>query len=67
MALFAARDVETTLACPNCGGRLHIARTCHEAFMRCPACGGQFPLRDFVSRADAAMERFLENLYCDRI
>ena len=67
MALFAARDVETTIVCPNCNGHLHIARTCHEVYMRCPSCGKHFPLRDFVSRADAAMEQFLENVYCDRI
>ena len=67
MAFFAARDAETTLACPRCGARLHNARTCHEAYMRCPACKAQFPLNDYISQADEVMERFLENVYCDRI
>lgn len=67
MAYFAARDVETTLPCPACQQHLHIARTCHEAYMYCPACSGRYALRDFVARADEAMEEFLENLYVNRI
>ncbi len=65
--LFAARDAETTLACPDCGALLHIARTCHEVYMHCPACGKKFPLADYIARADDAMEHFLEGVYCDRI
>ena len=67
MAYFAARQAQTTLDCPECDHKLEIARTCHEAFMRCPACGRRFPLEQFISQADEAMERFLEGLYCDRI
>jgi uncharacterized C2H2 Zn-finger protein len=67
MAFFAARDAETTLACPRCGARLHIARTCHEVHMHCPACKARFALQDYNSQADDAMEHFLENVYCDRI
>ena len=67
MAYFAARDVETTLLCPSCRQHLHIARTCHEAYMHCPACGRRYALRDFVAQADEAMEEFLENLYVNRI
>lgn len=67
MAFSAPRDVETTLVCPTCGTCLHIARTCHEVFMRCPACKAEFPLQDYIRQADAAMEHFLENVYCNRI
>ncbi len=67
MAFFAARDAETSLACPRCEARLHIGRSCHEVHMHCPACKAQFPLNEYISRADEAMERFLENVYCDRI
>lgn len=67
MSYFAARHVQTTLACPECDHKLEVARTCHEAFMLCPSCGKRFPLEQFISQADEAMERFLENLYFDRI
>lgn len=65
--LFAPRQAQTTLDCPRCSGKLQITRTCHEASMVCPECGRRFPLRQFISRADDAMERFLENLYVDRV
>lgn len=67
MSYFGPREAETTLACPTCGVPLRIERSCREVRMRCPACGGSFPLRDFIGKADEAMERFLENVYCDRI
>lgn len=67
MSYFAARQAQTTLSCPECDHKLEIARTCHEAFMRCPFCGKRFPLEQFISQADEAMERFLEVLYFDRI
>ncbi|MBD5641299.1 MAG: hypothetical protein HDQ91_02625 [Desulfovibrio sp.] len=67
MALFGARDAETTLPCPECGKPLHIGRSCRQVFMTCPACGKEYPLKDFIGKADAAMEQFLENVYCDRI
>lgn len=67
MSFFGPRDAETSLPCPACGAPLHIERSCHEVRMRCPACGAQFPLKDFIGNADDAMERFLENVYCDRI
>lgn len=67
MGYFAPRDRETTLPCPDCGEKLHIARSCHEVFMRCPVCKKEYPVKDFISRADPAMEEFMENVYCDRI
>lgn len=67
MSYFGPRDAATTLPCPACGDKLHIARSCREVVMRCPGCDKQFPLRDFIGKADEAMENFLENVYCDRI
>lgn len=67
MALFAKRDAETTLPCPECGEKLHIVRSCHEAAMRCPHCKKDYPLKDYIGKADPAMEEFLENCYMDRI
>lgn len=67
MTLFAPREAATGIACPACGQALNIKRSCHEVYMLCPACHKRFPLNDFISQADEAMERFLENVYCDRI
>lgn len=67
MAFFAARDAETTLVCPHCGAQLHIGRSCHEVYMHCPTCKARFPLKEYISQADEAMEHFLENVYCDRV
>lgn len=67
MAYFAPREAQTTLSCPKCGETLEIARTCHEVYMRCKVCQGKWPLQDFIQKADAAMEQFLENVYCDRM
>ena len=55
------------VACPACGKKLKIARTCHKAYMVCPSCGQTFPLRDFIEKADEAMEDFLNNCFIDRI
>ncbi|MBQ9407089.1 MAG: hypothetical protein IJU37_10205 [Desulfovibrio sp.] len=67
MSFFSSRDAVTTHLCPHCGAALHIARTCHEVYMRCPDCGKRFPLSEYIERADEAMERFLESVYLDRI
>ena len=65
--MFAPRFAKTTLPCPRCAKNLEISRTCHMVFMRCPHCQKQYPLEEFISKADAAMEEFLENVYFDRI
>lgn len=67
MSFFAKRDVQTSLLCPLCQGHLHIARTCHEVFIRCPKCEKTFPLKCFIAQADETMEQFLEGLYVSRI
>ena len=67
MSYFAARDAETSLPCPKCQAKLHIARSCHEVFMRCPSCSERFPLKDYIRKADRVIEDFMENVYCDRV
>lgn len=67
MGYFAPRDAETSLPCPVCGQNLRISRSCHQVRMRCPACRKDYPLADYIGRADENMEKFLENVYCDRI
>lgn len=67
MSIFSSRDAETTLSCPECGKPLHIVRSCRETHVYCPSCGRNYPLGDFIAQADEIMERFLENVYCDRI
>ena len=67
MGYFAAREAQTSLSCPACGKKLKIARSCHKAYMVCPSCGQTFPLRDFIEKADEAMEDFLNNCFIDRI
>lgn len=67
MGYFAPREAATTLPCPDCGRDLMIKRSCQEVHRHCPACRKDFPLRDFIAAADAQMENFLENVYCDRI
>ncbi len=67
MGYFAPRDAEITLPCPTCGHNLHICRSCQEVHMNCPTCHKNLPLVDYIGKADEAMEKFLENVYCDRI
>lgn len=67
MAYFAPRSAPTTVTCPQCGGKLDIGRSCTEVHMRCPECKKDFPLKDFIDKADKSMEEFLENVYLDRI
>lgn len=35
--------------------------------MLCPNCQKRFPLKPFIKQSDAAMEEFMENVYCNRI
>jgi len=35
--------------------------------LRCPACQAVFPVEHYVAVMDEALERFLENVYCNRI
>lgn len=67
MSYFSSRDAETTLSCPKCSEHLHIARTCHKVYMHCPQCHKEFPLEEYITKSDAKMENFLENVYFDRI
>lgn len=67
MAYFAPRSVNTSVGCPLCKEKLDIRRSCTEVHMHCPACKKNFPLKDFIDKADRSMEEFLENVYIDRI
>lgn len=67
MGYFPPRQVETTHSCPSCGGKLNISRSCQEVHMSCPHCHKTYPFRDYVKKMDAPMERFMENVYMDRI
>ena len=65
---FASREAHTTLPCPTCHKtKLHIRRTCHEAYMYCPSCKKTYELEPFIPQMDDAMEGFLEKLNMDRI
>ncbi len=67
MAYFSPRKAETTLACPACGGKMEIRRSCLEVHMGCPSCGKDYPLKEFIGQSDKAMDDFLDNVYLDRI
>lgn len=67
MEYFAPRETQTTVSCPICEEKLEIARSCHEVYMRCKQCKKTWPIKDFIQKADTAMEQFLENVYCDRM
>ena len=67
MSCFAPRQAQTTIPCPHCKKPLAIERSCRSARMRCPSCQKTYPLRDYIARADKAMEDFLDNCYVDRI
>ena len=67
MSFFAPREAKTNLECPACRNKLHICRSCHEVFIKCPVCGKNYDLKEMINQADEAMEKFLENVYMDRI
>lgn len=67
MSYFSAREARTTVPCPNCGADLYIKRSCLNVAMCCKQCEKSYPLRQFIDKADNAMEVFLENVYMDRI
>ena len=67
MAFSSARDAETGIDCPDCGHKLRIGRDCFTVFIHCPSCGKKFPLKNMLNKGDEAMEKFLENVYIDRI
>lgn len=68
MGYFPPHRAQTTHVCPRCRkARLEIVRSCHEAYMHCPACHSTYALRDYIAKADKAMEEFLENCYLDRL
>lgn len=67
MPLFAARQAQTTVPCPQCEKPMTIERSCHQVYMRCKECGKTYPIEQYIPKADKAMEDFLDNCYVDRI
>lgn len=67
MAYFSDREANTSIPCPKCGKPLKIARSCHSVFFKCDKCKMHWPLGQFINHEDAAMEKFLDGVYLDRI
>lgn len=65
--LRSSHQAQTTIPCKECGQTLIVARTCHRVYMHCPKCDKKFPLNDYISKMDEALEKFMENVYCDRV
>lgn len=63
----SSRKVQTTICCHKCQQPLIARRACQEVVMECSACGTSFPLKEYVREMDDALERFLENVMCNRI
>lgn len=61
------RSVQTTIACHACGQPLTVYRACRVVSMQCETCKKVFPLQEYVSEMDSALENFMENVHCDRI
>ena len=67
MGFFAPREAKTTIPCPKCKEPLLVVRRCRSAHMACPRCRKEYPLEDYIQKADKAMEDFLDNCYIDRL
>ena len=67
MGFFVPREAKTTIPCPKCGEPLLVVRRCRSAHMACPRCRKEYPLEDYIQKADKAMEDFLDNCYIDRL
>ena len=68
MGYFPPRRAQTTMPCPKCrDSKMEIVRECRSAHLYCPSCRRLYPLKDFIAKADKAMEEFLENCYLDRL
>lgn len=65
--VFPSREAQTSISCPNCTAKLHIKRSCQEAYMSCEKCHSQFTMQKFIPLMDDVMEDFLENLHLNRI
>lgn len=62
-----ARSVQTTIPCHHCGQPLIVQRACRTVALQCAACEKNFPLQEYIREMDSALEKFMENVYCDRI
>lgn len=59
--------MQTTVSCSVCGEALCVVRSCQHVQAQCTGCGCIVEIGDVIARADEAMERFLEDIYCDRM
>lgn len=67
MSWGAARTVQTTMPCKECGQGVQAHRACRQVKIYCSACKAQFPLDAYIKEMDDALEGFLENVFCDRV
>ena len=65
-AYTAPRSMTTSLACRQCGEALVARRGCRDVTLDCQSCGARYPLKDFASQIDDALEEFLSQHFCDR-
>ncbi len=65
-ACASPRSTTTSLICRNCGQKLVARRGCQEVTLDCRDCGTIFPLKEYASQMDDALEDFLSGHFCDR-
>lgn len=61
------REAQTTMPCKSCNRAVKVARSCNMVYIICPHCQQKFELQEYLSLMDDAMEKFMENIYCDRV
>jgi uncharacterized protein YbaR (Trm112 family) len=47
------------MQCPECEGKLEVARSCRRVRMCCAACGHEFQIHEVADRLDAEAEELL--------
>jgi len=65
--LRSSHQAQTTIECKDCSQKLIVKRTCHKVYMYCPQCDKDYALNDYISKIDDALEKFMGNVYCDRV
>lgn len=63
---FPPREAKTNMTCQKCKNKLNAKRSCHEAYLYCSHCHTSSQISEYLDSMDAALEKFLENLNCDR-
>lgn len=62
-----ARSVQTTIPCHICGQPLTVYRSCRIVTLQCEGCKKVFPVQEYIPEMDSVLEKFMENVHCDRI